>query len=183
MKSRFLDSVDEVLSAHGDGLRSLCGQRLSDARIVWDVDNQTWFADEPVVLTFDDAALEIVFGKTNELSLTWDSIDFSQPPNWFGCYADMNLEWRACKNSAVTAVIGRRLVDITLVENYHTEEVIADRQNSTNVGKRHSAWLLHAICFHFDSAILTVFNALDENGLSNESLDGAKLRHISPGAA
>jgi hypothetical protein len=183
VKPRFLDSVESVLSVHGDRLRNLVGCQLTDANIVWDVNDKSWFADEPVLLIFGDHQLEIVFWQLNELAINWNTINLNASPNWFGCYGDMELEWRDCDHPAVTGAIGRHVTELVLIECHFETEVLQDRQNPANVGNRHASWLLHALQLQFDNAILTVFNALDENGLSTDRLDGDGFRQTQLSAA
>ena len=115
MKPEFLDSFDAVLSVHGEQLRSLPGRRLTDVRIVWDQEDDSWFADEPVVMVFDDVQLEIVFWKLNELSISWNAIDLEAKPNWFGSFGDMDLQWRQCQDSV--ELVGKRLTELSLIEH------------------------------------------------------------------
>lgn len=183
MNSRFLDSVDAVASTHGDRLRNLVGRVLTGVKIVWDTDDQSWFADEPVLLLFDDLQLEIVFWQLNELALNWNAINLSTKPNWFGCYDDMSLEWRDCAAPAAAAAIGETVSGVTLVEYYYETEVLQDRQNPANVGNRYGTWLLHALQLRFSELVLTVYNALDENAISSEPLDGDGYRHTQFTAA
>ena len=166
MKRNFLDSVDAVLSVHGENLQSLIGQRLQSVQVAWDVEQDEWFSDEPVVLVFERCVLEIVWWQLNELSISWGAIDRERAPNWFGCYKDSKLQWREANHAAVVAAIGRVVEEVDLVE-LNESTLTKGRSDSL----KSSDWLLHGVCIGFETeseTALSVFNALDENGLSND---------------
>ena len=175
-KTRFLDSVESVVKAHGERLSNLAGRELTAGKVVWDVDDDSWFADEPVVLIFGDVQLEIVFWQLDGLALNWNTIEFDKAPNWFECYGDLNLEWRACNHDALTAVIGQRVTDIALVEL--CESILTGASATlADDDKVQLPWLLHALKLQFGKSTLTIFNALDENGISSEALNKDGFRH------
>jgi hypothetical protein len=165
MKATFLSDVESVIAAHGDYLRKLLGTRLTESWIVWDRDEESWFADEPVVLGFEGRNLEIVFWQLDELSLTWNAIDLQQPPNWFGCYDGLNLEWRRNAHPVLGTALGRTVDTISLVEMLNETGIMPGRE-----------WLLHALQFHFGNSTMTIYNSLDENGLSNDILIHPRYR-------
>ena len=123
--------------------------------------------------------MAIVFWESDEVALIWDSITPSSRPNWFGCYEDLNLEWRVCDDPKLTKSIGSRLEDVIVVENCETLQVVQSPLSPKNLGEQHSKWAPYALSFRFGGSVLTVFNALDENGLSNELPVAEYLRHSS----
>lgn len=179
MNANFLHSVESVLSKHGDQLRGLIGRELTAVKVVWDLDDDSWFADEPVVLIFGDIQLEIVFWQLYELALNWNTIDMNQAPNWFGCYGDMNLEWRDCCHAGTTTAIGQTVSDLRLVELF-SESKVSTR--SDDAGNEDGIWWLHALEFQFTKATLTIFNALDENGITADRLTHERYRHKGIGS-
>lgn len=164
MRKTFLTDVDSAIAKHGDRLRSLIGRTLDAGWIVWNKADDCWFPDEPVVLDFQGRIAEIVFWQLTELSLTWNTIDLRQRPNWMGCWDASDLEWRRNAHPALEFVVSRTLSGISLVEML----------NETGIVQKE--WLLHALQFHFGPATLTVFNALDENGLCNDVLTHPRYR-------
>jgi hypothetical protein len=76
------------------------------------------------------------------------------PLDWPG----LALDWRADAHEALVSVQGRRLHEVNVIERIMP-----------------SHWrprVLHAIEFLFDGARLAIYNALDENGLTDsEEID------------
>ncbi|MEW2477338.1 hypothetical protein AB0875_26465 [Micromonospora gifhornensis] len=59
----WLNGATEVAGRHAQRLRGLVGRRLTYSWVVWD-DDDTWFADCPVALDFDDERLEVNHQKS-----------------------------------------------------------------------------------------------------------------------
>ncbi|MFB8780728.1 hypothetical protein VSS38_13600 [Streptomyces albogriseolus] len=48
-----------ITATHDDHLRALAGKTLARTWLLWDVADDTWFADGPVLLDFDGEQVEI----------------------------------------------------------------------------------------------------------------------------
>ncbi|MDW6059048.1 hypothetical protein SAZ11_14720 [Streptomyces sp. FXJ1.4098] len=79
-----------VRQLHGARLRTLIGRPLARLWVVWDLEDDEWFPDCPVLLDFDGEQVEINHWKLDELSLTWNAIDPRRPVEWPG----FALQWR-----------------------------------------------------------------------------------------
>jgi len=138
-----------LAAAHRAGFRHLIGQPLHDAWLMWDLDADQWFADGPVILGFTDANVEVTHRKFDECAITLDQVDMLLPLHW----SEIRLDWQAGGHPALTAVRGRRLRAVNVIERLMTAH-----------------WrptVLHAVEFIFQGpARLAIFNALDENGLT-----------------
>ncbi|MFM9373715.1 hypothetical protein [Streptomyces sp. Da 82-17] len=137
---------DEVLRQHADRLRNLAGRPLTNAWLVWDVEDDEWFPDCPVVLDFAGERVEINHHKFDDLSLTWNTIDLDRPVDWPG----FELAWRPEPLPELRPLRGRTLDRVELLE--WTGRDLA--QGNVDLS------------FVFAAGRLTVFNALDENGLT-----------------
>ncbi|WP_369141888.1 hypothetical protein [Streptomyces sp. R44] len=90
--------------------------------------------------------MEINHQKLDDLSLTWSVVDPSAPVRWPGS----DLQWRAGPLPGLQAVQGLPLQGVELIE--WTGGDLAEG----NVD----------VSFVFEASRVTVFDALDENGLS-----------------
>lgn len=146
----WLNGHDAITATHGRRLAGLAGRRLRHVWLVWDLDTDEWFTDAPVLLDFGAEQVEIDHQKFDDLSITWNTIDPSRPieDSYF------HLAWRAEPLPDLTDLPGRRLCDVALLEWAGDPPDMAD--NSLAVG------------FDLAPAWLTVFNALDENGLEHQ---------------
>jgi hypothetical protein len=141
-----------LAAAHRARFSRLLGRPLVGGWVMWDLDHRSWFADGPVILGFGDSNVEVTHRKFDECAITWDQVDMSMPPDWPG--SGLRLDWRSGVQPALSAVTGRRLRAVNAIERIMP-----------------STWrprALDAIEFLFEEGRLAVYNAMDENGLTNE---------------
>lgn len=152
-----------LASTHRDRFRRLIGQRLHDAWLMWDLDQDRWFADGPVILGFTDANVEVTHRKFDECAITWNQVDMLEPLVWSTLPTEalasvddpdaIRLDWQAGGHPALRRVRDRRLREVNVIERLMTAH-----------------WrptVLYAVELLFDGGRrLAVFNALDENGLT-----------------
>ncbi|WP_411138081.1 hypothetical protein [Streptomyces sp. C10] len=67
--------LSDVVREHGHRLRGLSGRTLTRVWVVWDLQDDEWFCDCPVLFDFDGEQVEINHHKFDDLSLTWKTID------------------------------------------------------------------------------------------------------------
>ncbi|UWE11061.1 hypothetical protein [Actinacidiphila bryophytorum] len=140
------DGRRDVVREHGHRLRGLAGRTLTRVWMVWDLEDDEWFCDCPVLFDFDGQQVEVNHQKLSDLSLTWNTIDPASPVRWPG----FALQWRPDPLPGLLALRGLPLTSAELLE--WTGRDVAHG----NVD----------ISFTFETGRVTVFNALDENGLT-----------------
>lgn len=145
----WLAGREPVHSDHARRLRSLAGRELTSCLLVWDGIDDEWFADGPVLFDFEGERVELNHQKTDELSITWNSIDPRAPIDWES--ERFALHWRESPWPELAALTGRRLVNAELLE--------------ADYGPRDLASGTLAVCFRFAEGAVTVYNAFDENGM------------------
>ena len=141
--------VRDVQAAHGGRLRGLVGRRLTAFWVVWDLKDDEWFADCPVLLDFDGEQVGVNHWKFDEVSVTWNAVDLSRPVVW----PEFELRWRDDALPEPAALVGQTLRHVELVEWLGP----GGEGGGVDLG------------FVFaDGRRVTVGNALDENGLDFE---------------
>lgn len=148
----WLSGLSTISAAHGARLESLVGRSLTHAWVVWDLDNDEWFSDGPVLFDFDGEQVEVNHYKFDDLSLTWNSVDPARPINWPGT-PEYPLAWRDDAMQELAARHGETLRAVEL-----SEWTGNDMANG-----------MVSVRFTLTGGIVTVVNALDENGLEFES--------------
>ncbi|MCX5554619.1 hypothetical protein [Streptomyces sp. NBC_00038] len=156
-RPHWLNGRSAVLAAHGRPLHALIGRPLTHAWLVWDVQDDEWFSDCPVLLDFTGEQVEINHAKLDDLSITWNTVDTHRPVLW----PDFDLQWRHDIRPELHALQSQRLQDVELLEWAGT-----DMAQGTV-----------AVSFHFPHGQLTIANALDENGLTFGPPESRYLRH------
>jgi hypothetical protein len=137
----------------------LKGRRLAQTFLVWDLDDDAWFSDGLVLLAFDGEQVEIVHQKFDELSITWNTVNPTQPLDWAG--QGFRLVWRQGGPGELAALTGQRLQAVELLE--WTSEDMARG--------------MVAVSFTFPDDQVTIYNALDENGMEFGLPDRRYTRH------
>lgn len=146
-RPHWLHGLKTVSAAHGRRLAGLAGRTLRHVWLVWDLGADEWFADCPVLLDFGSEQVEINHQKTDDLSITFNSIDPHQPLTW-PTSDDFQLAWRPEPIAKLEELRGQELRHAILLE--WAGGTMAD--GSVALG------------FAFPAGHLTIYNALDENG-------------------
>ncbi|MEU0157316.1 hypothetical protein ABZ154_00305 [Streptomyces sp. NPDC006261] len=136
----------EVVREQGLRLHALEGRTLTRVWAVWDLRDDAWFSDCPVLLDFEGEQVEINHHRFDDLSITWNGIDPGSPVRWPG----FALEWRQEPLDGLKAPLGLPLLRTELLE-------------WTGGGPARG---VVDVSFVFEAHRISVFNALDENGLS-----------------
>ncbi|MFV2118363.1 hypothetical protein ACE14D_07925 [Streptomyces sp. Act-28] len=144
-RPEWLDRPGDLPRRHGDRLRGLAGRRLTGAWLVWDPVDDVWFPDCPVLFDFEGEQLEVNHRKLDDLSLTWNTVDPSAPVRWPG----FELRWRAEPLPELRALRGLPLERVELLQWTGRDAA----RGTVEIG------------LGFGTDRVTVFNALDENGL------------------
>lgn len=148
---RWTNSPRAAEAAHGHRLRALTGRPLTGFWLAWDVRDDEWFADCPVLLDFGGEQVEINHWKFDDLSITWNTIDPQQPVDWPG----FALRRHVNALPEPRALLGLPLQDVELL-TWSGDDAA---HGSIEVG------------FAFSEGGIAVHNALDENGLSFDPPD------------
>ncbi|GAB3808584.1 hypothetical protein [Micromonospora zhanjiangensis] len=157
---QWLTGVTALAAAHGERLGRLAGRRLDRVWLLWDLDDDAWFADGPVLLDFEGEQVEINHQKFDDLSITWNTVDPARPVDW-PTDDDIRLAWRHDTSPEIAALPGQTLRVVELLE-----WTGADVANG-----------MVAVGFTFADGQLTIYNALDENGLAFNPPEPDYRRH------
>ncbi|WFE61065.1 hypothetical protein O7633_31365 [Micromonospora sp. WMMD712] len=144
----WLQGSNPIVATHGRRLSGLVGRALRHVWLVWDLRADEWFCDCPVLLDFGDEQVEVNHQKFDDVSVTFSSIDPGQSVAW-PTSDDFPLAWRAEPIEQLDEFRGQMLRQVELLE--YTGGTLAD--GSVALG------------FAFPAGHLTIYNALDENGL------------------
>lgn len=158
----WLHARRDVEAAHGARLAALAGRTLTHVWLVWDLDEDEWFADCPVLLDFAGEQVEVNHQKFDDLSITWNSVSPARPVTW-PTSDDFRLAWRAEPLPGLAALPGHRLREVALLEWWDEKGDLANGSL--------------ALGFAFADTDLVVHNGLDENALTVGFLDPHYRRH------
>ena len=164
----------DQLNLHREELLSLRGHRIIDSWLVWNLEHDEWFADLPVVLVLDDRRqLEVSWEKLDDLSISWNTIDVSVTPT---AWVTWPLTWRSQGHESLRIVTGRTIMSVASTEHRFTTRQVEPPPPpgaATN-----STWLVSGIWLETDGPGLHIFNALDENGLTNDRVESGENNRV-----
>ncbi len=161
-RARWLTGRTAVATAHGPRLAGLTGRTLTRVWLAWDLTDDSWFADCPVLLDFAGEQVEVNHWKFDEIAISWNSVDPTRGVRWLGS-DDVPIAWRSEPLPELTGLVGRPVTGVELLE-WHGDP--GDLANGTV-----------ALGVDLGDTVLVVFNALDENGLSVGPLPPGYRRH------
>jgi hypothetical protein len=176
-RTLLIAGASAFIDAHGARLSTLRGKEIRAIWLAWDVGRNEWFNDEAVVLEVEDHRAEIVFFGLDQIALTWNQIELRNTPGWVEdwSFLDAKLEWRPNPLPSLDRGRGARILDIQILE-YRFRTVLLAHHGDHKPSERTESWLLHGIELIHDRGTLTIFNALDEAGVSDEPLRGEDYR-------
>ncbi|MFI7463261.1 hypothetical protein [Nonomuraea sp. NPDC049646] len=145
-RPEWLSGRSAITAVHGVRLGRLTGRRLTRALLVWDLDQDEWLADCPILLDFDGEQVEIKHWKFDEVSITWNTIDPKRALDW----QDFHLAWRDDAPDELAALVGQTCSAV---------ELLMWRDRDLVEGT------IVSLGFGFPNGQVTIYNALDENGI------------------
>jgi len=160
----YINNLEEFLLQKRDILKSFIGRRLTESWVIWDCEDNEWFTDGPIVLNFENKHLTFCANKFEELAVDENSFDFNKKPTvgW----ADFDLEWRKNCLSVLNSQLGEKLIKIYATEFAFRGTVLENKQNPKIVGEEIIDWYLSGLDFEFPTNSVSLYNALDQNGVS-----------------
>ena len=140
-----------IARAHRRRLHVQIGRRLTRSWLVWNRVNDEWVADCPVLLDFEGEQVELTHQKVDDLSITWNSIDPSEPIAYGDDPKDISLAWRDDACPRLAALHGQQL---------HTVELLVWSGSETDFAND-----MVAVSFGFAHDRITITNGLDDNAI------------------
>ncbi len=136
-----ITNVEELLTARGDVLRQIRGQKVVDIWLAWFDEWNEVHTCSPVVLQLESGCLELWTIYVCEFSITWNTINLSQAPFSWLDEPQGKTRWVNNSEPLLQNVKGKIIQDISILA----------------AGKT-----CNGICFKLDDRNLVIQNGLDE---------------------
>ncbi|MDF2587636.1 MAG: hypothetical protein K0S41_1477 [Anaerocolumna sp.] len=175
----FYCTINEFIESNGKKLKNVIGKQIEYTMVMWEENDNEWDSDGVVVICVEGYNIEICNKNLNELSVTINEINFSSDLEAydFEKFGKFKFEWRKDALEVLNNINGRIIKDIELIE-YKFESKIKYNENDTNeLGKKQTTYLLNGIGLNLDDGYISVFNSGDTNGISNDR-DSNRNRYI-----
>lgn len=115
-KPNYFTNAIAFLNAHKNKLLSIKGKRIDAYYLQWDLKEDEWNKDGPIILLIDEQQYEFTAFQLDQYSLTINQIDISNPLDWYGAGTEFPLEWRKNPMEEINKVLGKKIEEIYLLE-------------------------------------------------------------------
>ena len=128
----------------------LVGKSIKTTFVGWYEPDDSWYQDLPIILIINGEQIEICWQKFDSLSITKNQINVNNCISY-----GERIPFRENALSSLNKAIGKRVLSVKL-------------------GMSSMEWggieipLINSLVFELENGYLTIFNALDENGVSHE---------------
>ena len=129
--------------------RNWVGKSIEKTLVGWYEPDDSWYEDLPIILIIDGEQIEICWQQFDSLSITKNQIDVNDCVSY-----DEKIPYRENMLITLNQAIGKKIVDVKLGMSSMTLE-----------GK--TIPMINSVDFELENGFLTIYNALDENGVSN----------------
>jgi len=164
----FSTDREQFIHQHKPLLRSLIGQQFIDLWLLWDVAEDEWYSDAPVVLRTKQMQVELCANQLNEFAITTNTINLTS------AVSSVDMEDGETKQYA-----WRKLEDESrLLQSRISRVEVMELQFDSRIGSGQQEWLLNGVCFNLEEGCLSVFNGMDTNGLTFDKEINDSIRYI-----
>jgi len=127
----------------------LIGKVIDETYVGWYMPDNTWYEDFPIILMIDGQQIEICWQQFDSLSITNNQIILNNCISY-----DEKVPYKKNAVKELNAVLGKKILNVKLGMSSMT---IEDKVLP----------IINSVDFELDNGFLRIFNALDENGVSN----------------
>ncbi len=168
-------------------LRKIVGKNIKKFWVMWDKRENEFFPDGPIVLEIEGDQYEFCASELDKFSLTINNIDLNKNLNWYGMGDELPLIWKENGKEELKNYLNRQIEEINILTYNFVTETISDIKQHENIGKKsNTGFMLHGIEFVLkeesqsdEKNFFSVFNALDQNGITNiEISQNDQIRRI-----
>ena len=114
-KPNFHTSAKKFKNEFDQILFGLIGKKIERFWLMWDVKENEWLADGPVILEIDGKRFEFTVYQIAEFSLTINSFELSDKLDWYGSGNEMPLIWKENGKAELTKSLNKRIVGINIL--------------------------------------------------------------------
>ena len=164
-KPKFHNNGDSFKNEFEKTLAKLIGKKIERYWLMWDLNQNEWLADGPVVIEINGQRFEFTAYQLDDFSLTINSFELSEKLDWYGSGDEMPLTWK--ENPKIE--LNKNLNKVVFEVNILTYDFY---QNNNE-----SEYLLIGIEFVLEKEsesdnenFFSIYNGLDQNELNNKEL-------------
>jgi hypothetical protein len=146
-------------------LIELIGKKIDRYWLMWDLNENEWLADGPVILEINGQRFEFTAYQLDDFSMTINSFELSEKLDWYGSGDEMPLEWKENPKIELSKNLNKVITEINILTY--------DFYQKNN----ESEYILVGIEFVFEKEsesdmenYFSIYNGLDQNEVKNTEL-------------
>ena len=164
-KPNFHTSVSEFIDEHETQLKHLIGKQISRYWLMWDLKDDRWFSDGPVILEIDKERYEFCAYQMSQFSMTRNSFELSEPLDWYDSGDELPLIWKENSLPKMNQHLGKHITSINILSYQNKSPLLTGIE-----------FLFHSGRDSNKNDVFCIYNGLDENALSSSPIDlGTKI--------
>ncbi|TCI90674.1 hypothetical protein [Tenacibaculum sp. M341] len=143
-------------------LKNLIGNKIDTFWLMWNVSQDEWLADGPVVLEINGDRLEFTAYQLDDFSLSINSFELTEKLDWYGMGDEMPLKWKEKANQLLSKNLDKKITAINIL------------QYDFYGNKNESEYILVGIEFVLEKEseidqknFFSIYNGLDQNALDD----------------
>lgn len=147
----FIKKFDKILS-------ELIGKRIDRFWIMWNIKENEWLADGPIILEIAGKRYEFTIYQLDEFSLTINSFELTDKLDWYGLESEMPLIWKENGIAELTKNLDKPIIGINIL-TYSSVALLTGIE-----------FVLEKESESDNDNFFTIYNGLDENALSTTEI-------------
>ncbi len=163
---KFHTSAESFKSEFNKTLTELIGKKIERFWVMWDIKDNEWLTDGPIVLEIDGKRFEFTAHQMDEFSLSINSFELTDKLDWYGMGKEMPLTWKENGKSELTKNLNKPIVGINILTyNFVSEFVESGKKHETGDMLTGIEFILEKESDSDNENFFSIFNALDQNGM------------------
>lgn len=146
-------------------LTELIGKKIEHYWLMWDLNENEWLADGPIVVKIDGQRFEFTAYQLDDFSMTINSFELSEKLDWYGSGDEMPLAWKENPKIELSKNLNKLITEINIL----TYDFYKNNKESE--------YILVGIEFVLEKEtesdkenFFSIYNGLDQNELKNSEL-------------
>ena len=160
-------SSKSLIEKESPRFTKIIGKEIQNIWIVWELNDDKWYSDCPVVIEVNNQLLLINNYQECSIDIGWNTLSIDNKVYNFDYGYNSSLQWTN-QYEKVNKFVGGRIEEIYCEEYLLEQTVMMSKSNHNSVGEKIQKWLFSGIGIMTDRGYLSIFNGLDENAFEFE---------------
>ena len=158
-KPKFHNKAESFKNEFEKTLSELIGKRIDRFWVMWDVNENEWLTDGPVVLEIGGIRFEFTVYQIAEFSLTINSFELSDKLDWYGSGNEMPLIWKENGKPELIKNLDKPIIGINILTYTMESELLTGIE-----------FVLEKESDSDNENFFSIYNGLDQNEIGKTEI-------------